>query len=282
VRIAAEGAQVVIADSGVEVDGTKAGASDPAAEVVAAIQSIEGEAIACSVDVATIGGADRCVRAALDAFGRLDAMVCCAGILGHGRIQDMPVREWDQVIRVHLRGHFACTRAAARPMIAQKSGRILYFSSAAALSGGSEQPSYVAAKAGILGLLTSSARGLGPFGITVNCILPGAATRMTDLIWKDRVTGNVDLTLPSDQAAGTWRDPANVATLPVFLLTDLGSLVTGQAFGVVGQQVTQVRLPSYGLTMKSESPWTLSEFSEAFTRTFGVPLGLSDMTWPPD
>jgi NAD(P)-dependent dehydrogenase (short-subunit alcohol dehydrogenase family) len=193
----------------------------------------------------------------------------------------MPAREWDEVIRVHLRGHFACTKAAARLMIAQKSGRILYFSSAAALSGGAEQPSYVAAKAGILGLLTSSARGLAPYGITVNCILPGAATRMTDLIWKGRVTGDVDLTLPSDQAPGTWRDPANVATLPLFLLTELGSQVTGQAFGVVGQQVTQVRLPTYGFTMKSETPWTLSDFSEAFMEAFGLPLGLKDTTWPP-
>jgi NAD(P)-dependent dehydrogenase (short-subunit alcohol dehydrogenase family) len=280
-RFAEEGARVVVVDSGVDVDGMQRGSSDPAAEVVAAIRSRGGEAIACSVDVATLRGANRTVKAALEAFGRVDAMVCCAGILIAGRIQEMPARQWDEVIRVHLRGHFACTRAAARPMIAQKSGCILYFSSAAALSGSAEQPSYVAAKAAILGLVTSSARSLGPHGITVNCILPGGATRMTDLIWKGRVTGEVDLTLPSDQASGTWRDPANVATMPVFLVSDRGRQVTGQAFGVVGQQVTQVRLPSYGITMKSESPWSLSDFSDAFMKTFGLPLGLTDMTWPP-
>ncbi len=135
-------------------------------------------------------------------FGHLDILVNIAGILRDRMIFSMSEEEWDAVIRVHLKGHFCTMRPASAHMRERKTGRIINFSSGAAL-GAPGQPNYAAAKAAILGLTWSSAVALQKYGITVNAIMPGAATRMTDFpILQGRAPGGGNLR-PSTDATGS-------------------------------------------------------------------------------
>jgi NAD(P)-dependent dehydrogenase (short-subunit alcohol dehydrogenase family) len=177
---ASEGARVVVADYGGRFDAVAEPSQGPADEVVADIAAAGGEAVACYEDVATMAGAERLVAAALERFGGLDAMVCCAGIAVQKPLWELDEDEWDAVIRVHLKGHFVCTKAALPHLMAQGSGRIVTFSSSAALTAPLEGTSYAAAKAGVLGFTWSAARALQRHGITVNCIMPGGHTRLVD------------------------------------------------------------------------------------------------------
>jgi NAD(P)-dependent dehydrogenase (short-subunit alcohol dehydrogenase family) len=243
-------------------------------------------ATGCSLDISSLDGAREAVQAAVAEFGRLDGMVCCAGNLLHSTVQETTEDEWDDILRVHLRGHYACTRAAAEVMIGQGVGRVIHFSSAAAVFGPPFQAAYSSAKAGILGLTVSSAQSLAPHGITVNCVMPGGATRMTDMIWADpQAVGDrrpsADLTMTSAEAKGTWRDPANVAPFVVYLLSDRAGDINAQAFGVVGYQVTQVRHFSFGQTIRSDRPWTLDELAERVAE-LEAPAPPWRLPWPPD
>lgn len=282
-RAAAEGAAVVVADLGSHVaharDGSPAVAQQTADEIVAA----GGRAVPYGADIASTEGAEGAVALARDRFGGIDGIVCCAGNLVQAEVAETADRDWDEVVRVHLRGHFACTRAAARTMIEQgRGGTILHCSSVAAVTGSADMPAYSAAKAGVLGLMVSSSRSLGRYGIRVNAILPGGATRMTDALWAAK--GEADLrgiSLPSDAAEGTVRDPANVAPFVVLLLGDRLAGRTGQAFAVVGHQVTQVHLPCWGPTVRSDRPWELDDLAERVERELVPSLSPTDDTWPP-
>ena len=282
-RVAGEGAAVVVADRGVPVDRVPGESRAPADEVTAAIRAAGNSAAAAFEDVTTVDGADAIVERAHEAFGRLDAMVCCAGILSHSRVQDLSLEDWQAMIDVHLTGQFICTRAAARAMIAAgHGGRIVHFSSASAMKAPELQPHYSAAKAGVLTFSRSCARSLAHTGITVNCILPGASTRMTDKVWEDHPEriDQLGLSIRSDRAAGSWRDPANVAPFVVHLLRDDAARVNGHAFAVVGYQVTLVTEPSYGHTIRSPGPWNLDELARRVSE-FGALDGPADSPWPP-
>ena len=115
--LAAEGARVVVADYGGALDARQKGSSEPADEVVAEIEALGGEAVSCAEDVSTMEGGQRVVQAAIDNFGRLDGMVCCAGIMVQKYLWEMDEKDWDDVIAVHLKGHFSCAQAAARVMM---------------------------------------------------------------------------------------------------------------------------------------------------------------------
>ena len=267
--LAAQGAAVVVNDLGVTVDGKKE-ASTPANEVVSEIKAAGGRAVADPSDIATVSGGEALVNRAIKEFGQLDILVNVAGILRDRMIFNMSEEEWDEVIRVHLKGHYCTMRPASAHMRERKTGRILNFSSGAAL-GAPGQPNYAAAKAAILGLTWSTANALAKYNITVNAIMPGASTRMTDSIPQTRMPGNTSFR-ESENAAGTVMDPANVAPLVAFLASDDAQHITGQAFGAMGYRVTRYTHLVPDRVLLGDGPWTVERLAEAFKSTLGTGL----------
>ncbi len=176
--LAAAGAKVVVNDFGVKLDGSEPSAG-PAFDVVNAIVAAGGEAVASTDSVADWDGARRIVDTAIERFGRIDVLVTCAGIIRDRMVFNMSEEEWDAILAVHLKGTFNCVRHACTHMREQRYGRIVTFSSGAALFGNPGQANYGSAKGGISGLTKVAARDLGRYGVTVNAICPVAGTRMT-------------------------------------------------------------------------------------------------------
>ena len=183
--LADAGATVIVNDLGAGLSGE--GHDDtPAQQVVAEIQAAGGEAAANGENVADFDGAERLVRQAIDDFGRLDILVNNAGILRDRMIVNMSEAEWDAVIAVHLKGHFAPTRHAAAYWRERSKagdevrGRVINTSSPSGVFGNVGQSNYGAAKAGIAGFTVIVAQELQRYGVTVNCLAPNARTRMTE------------------------------------------------------------------------------------------------------
>ena len=283
IRLASEGAKVIVADYGGPVEAVGGGSTAPADEVVAQIGESGGTAVACYENVGTMDGGRRTIETAVERFGRLDALVCCAGILVQKPIWEMTENDWDSVIQVHLKGHFSTTRAAVPIMRKQKSGRLVFFSSNAALSGSLDQPSYASAKGGIIAFTWSCSAAIKPYGITANCILPGGATRMTDKVWGDKglLGDQVGQKLRSGLAQGTYRDPSNVGPAVAYLVSDQAAGITGQLFGVVGYQITRFLPFKADHTMRSDGPWSMDDLFQRFPREFGAELGHPSQQWPP-
>ena len=179
--MAQEGAQVVVVDPGVNVDGSGYDQSI-AEQVVAEIRQEGGQAVACMESVATMEGGEKIVQTAIDNFGKLDIVVTCAGILRDRMIFNMTEQEWDDVIAVHLKGTFSVVKNACILFRQQRSGRIITFSSQSGLQGNSGQANYGAAKSGIAGFTKVVARDMGRYGVTANSIAPRATTRMIGAI----------------------------------------------------------------------------------------------------
>src|SRR6266478_7127951 len=272
--MAAHGVAVVVNDLGGTVDGKKE-PSTPADEVVAEIKASGGVAVPNSLDIATVSGGQGVVDHAIREFGKLDILVNVAGILRDRMIFNMAEEEWDEVIRVHLKGHYCTIRPASAHMRERKSGRIINFSSNSAL-GSPGQPNYAAAKAGILGLTYSCATSLQKYGITVNAIMPGAATRMTDSIPAGRMPGVSGLAA-SESAEGTPRDPANVAPIIVYLASDQAADVTGQCFGASGYRITRYTHMKMDRAIFSIGPWDIDKLFEVFKSTLGQGLEAVNM-----
>jgi NAD(P)-dependent dehydrogenase (short-subunit alcohol dehydrogenase family) len=266
--MAAQGAAVVVNDLGVSVAGEKETTS-PADGVVEEIGKAGGKAVSNHMDISTMAGGKGLVDQAISQFGKLDILVNIAGILRDRMIFSMNEEEWDAVIRVHLKGHFCCIHYASIHMRERKAGRIINFSSNAAL-GTPGQPNYAAAKAGILGLTYSCALALGKYGVTVNAVLPGAATRMTDTIPTGRTPGAPMAT--SEQAAGTPMDPANVAPLVIYLASDEAAGINGQAFGAAGYRITHYAPIQSYKQLVNTGPWKLDRLFRSFRQTFGKEL----------
>jgi NAD(P)-dependent dehydrogenase (short-subunit alcohol dehydrogenase family) len=278
-RLAMEGAKIVVADYGGAVDTGVSKREAVADEVADAIRSAGGEAVAITEDVSTMPGGQRIVEAAVNAFGRLDAMVCCAGVLAESGVTELNASEWDRTISVHLRGHFSCIQAATRQMIKQgEGGRLLFFSSSTALAGSGDRPAYAAAKAGVMGFSYSCAEELAGYGITSNCIVPRAATRMTDAALL--AAGALDDgPLPSERDRGSVLDPTNVAPMVAYLLTDMASGINGQVFGIVGSQVARLAPASWTTTLQGDAPWVLDDLVEEIPKVFGTELGYKAFEW---
>ena len=230
-EFARQGAAVVVNDIGVELDG-RGGGSGPAGEVVAEIRKLGGQAIANGADVADWEQTAGLVKAALDAFGRLDVVVNNAGFVRDRMFANASEEEWDAVVRVHLKGHFCVARHAAAHWRDQaKAGRpvdarIINTSSGAGLQGSVGQSAYSAAKAGIAGLTLVQAAELGRYGITANAIAPSARTRMTESVFADMMKRPED---GFDAMA-----PENVSPLVVWLGSAESREVTGRIFEVSG------------------------------------------------
>jgi NAD(P)-dependent dehydrogenase (short-subunit alcohol dehydrogenase family) len=278
---AKEGASVVIADYGGAVDRNEAGPTDAADAVVAEISKAGGEAVAAAIDVSTMDGGRAAVELAVDSFGRLDAMVCSAGITVTKYLWELEEQEWDDVINVHLKGHFSCAKAAARVMVPQHSGSLVFFSSGA-LNGMPNVTAYAAAKAGILGFTWSTANALGRFGITTNCMVPSAATRMSDNIYGNvgKLTDRFGDAMRSDLAPGTYRDPANVAPFAIYLMSDAARQINGQIFRVQGYEVGRLGMLRYAPTMTNLGPWDVDSLVERVPSELGPDLQPLPMPWP--
>jgi len=278
---AAEGASVVVADYGGAVDRRGGASPEVAQEVVAEIESAGGRAVAAAVDVSTMEGGRAVVQAALDGFGRLDGMVCCAGITVLKYLWELEEQEWDEVLGVHIKGHFSCAQAAARVMMEQRSGRLLFFSSGA-LTGMPNMTAYATAKAGVLGFTWSTAYALAPYGITTNCLIPSAATRMSDKIYGNAgtLTNRLGDAMRSELASGTYRDPANVAPLAIYLLSDAARGINGQVFRVQGYEVARLGMLPFDKTMTSLGPWNVDAIGARLQAELGPTLTPLPVPWP--
>ncbi len=183
-ELARQGAKVVVNDFGVSLAGEKE--ESPAEAVVAEIKALGGEAVTNGADVADFADAEAMVRQAVDTFGGLDILVNNAGFVRDRMLVNTSEEEWDTVIRVHLKGHFAPLRHAGAYWRAeakegrQRDARVINTSSGAGLQGSIGQATYSAAKAGIAGMTLVAAAEMGRYGVTVNAIAPVAQTRMTE------------------------------------------------------------------------------------------------------
>jgi NAD(P)-dependent dehydrogenase (short-subunit alcohol dehydrogenase family) len=260
--LAHEGANVVVNDPGVNVDGTghDAGPADVVRDEIAAAG---GKAVANYDSVATAEGGENMVRQCVDAFGRIDILINVAGILRDRMIFNMSEEEWDAVINVHLKGHFNTIKPASQLMRQQRYGRIVNFSSISGLRGNSGQANYGAAKAGIAGLTRVVARDLGRYGVTTNCIAPGAFTRMVaqvpDTTRQLRAARGMG-PQPSSANRPTEMTAEHVAPMTVWLCTDDAWNVNGKIFHVSGGTVSLAHeeQPIRQIT-KAEGKWTVEE-----------------------
>lgn len=253
---ASTGAKVVVNDLGAEVDGSGS-STGPAGEVVDEIRAAGGEAIANGENVADYEGAGRMVRAAVDAFGRLDVIVNNAGILRDRMLVNMTEAEWDAVIHVHLKGTFAPTRAAAEYWRNEtKAGntvdaRIINTSSPSGLFGNAGQTNYGAAKAGIASFTIICGLELGRYGVTANAIAPVARTRMTEPLG---IGGP-----PEDAAQFDRLDPANISPLVVWLGSPESKDITGRVFCVDGDRISVAEGWQRGPTAEKGDRWDPAE-----------------------
>src|SRR5689334_3566650 len=233
---AAEGARVVVNDIGVGLDGSPAGGGSAAQGVVDEITAAGGEAVTSGANVADWQQAEGLIQTAVDSFGGLDVLVNNAGIVRDRMFANTSEEEFDAVIAVHLKGHFATMRHAAAYWRAQvKEGnagpdtlnaRIINTSSGAGLQGSVGQANYSAAKAGIAAMTLVAAAEMGRYGVTVNAIAPSARTRMTETVFADMMATEAN---DFDSMA-----PENISPLVVWLGSVESRDVTGQMFETEG------------------------------------------------
>jgi NAD(P)-dependent dehydrogenase (short-subunit alcohol dehydrogenase family) len=270
IALAQAGAKVTVNDLGASLDGQGA-MRGPADDVVNEIVKAGGAAAPNYGSVADYGQAAAMVEQVVTAWGRIDILVHVAGILRDRMIFNMTREEWAAVLAVHLDGAFNTTRAAAAHMREQRFGRIIAMSSVSAL-GAPGQPNYAAAKAGIIGLIWSTANAMAKYGVTANAVMPSGATRMIDSTPRGRTIFEQTGKWPSEQAAGTERDPDNVAPLVVYLASDAAAGVTGQVFHSFGYSYTLMAQPRPLCSIKSDGRWDAEELALVFPKTLGANL----------
>ena len=267
--LAQEGAKVVVNDLGVALDGS-GGTHSAADSAVKEIQDAGGTAVANYDSVATPEGGQAIIQTALDHFGKIDIVVHVAGILRDRMFFNMSIEEWDAVINVHLRGAFCVIRPAAALMRAQKSGRIIAFSSGSA-AGNSGQANYSAAKAGILGLIRTAARDLAKYGVTANAIWPSAATRMTASVPEAAAALRTERGLRRASGARPQiRDPKHVAPMVAYLASDLAQDITGYTFAIGGERLALIANPEPIREVYCAGGWTMEKMLELFPQTLGT------------
>ncbi|MBN2239517.1 MAG: SDR family oxidoreductase [Dehalococcoidales bacterium] len=259
--MAAEGAKVVVADIFKDPDG-----SWGADRVVKEITDEGGTAVASTDGITTLEAGEKTINTAISNFGRIDILVNCAGNNSMVPISEMTDKDWDSVIDVHLKGHFSCIRAAAMHMMEQGSGSIITFSSRGAFpfpipgmplppvtSKRVGNPAYTAAKAGILGMTASFCAQLGPYGITINAIMPSANT---NLFPGEHPRG-------ADLPHSASLDPDYLAPMVVYLCTDEAKEINGQFIYASGGDFCIYKRPLEPHTFTRKiGKWTIDELNE--------------------
>jgi len=267
--LAGQGAAVVVNDLGSAVDGSGSDAG-PAGAVAEEIGAAGGKAVASGADVSDHAAAEALIGTAIEQFGRLDVLVNVAGILRDRMVFNMTEQEWDDVIRVHLKGTFNTTKFAAAHWRsvrdAQAQNRIINFTSVSGLHGAPGQPNYAAAKMGIVGLTYSCANALRQYGVTANAVSPGAATRMTDSVPAERRRTRV--------SADEW-SPDNVAPIVAYLASEQSGWITGRILHSSGYEVALYSNPEPVVRIIGTGPWDADDLAAQVERSFGPPLGRS-------
>jgi NAD(P)-dependent dehydrogenase (short-subunit alcohol dehydrogenase family) len=258
-RMAAEGAHVVVADLGVELDG---GGGDPALaqQVVDGIAEAGGVAVAHGVDVSDHHAGEELTQFAIDTYGRLDILVNAAGILRDRMVFNMSEEEWDSVIAVHLKGCFNTTKFASIywRKAAEGDYRLINFTSIAGLHGNPSQPNYAAAKMGIIGFTMSCANALAKYGVTANCVSPGASTRMTSAIPAEKLAElRKDMDLPPDYEER--RSPDSITPAVIYLASKESAWLTGRVIGAQEYRISLWSTPEIRRQIVSAGPWDLDD-----------------------
>jgi len=260
---AAEGAKVVVNDLGGTNDGTGNDIT-PAQQTVADIEAMGGQAIVNGDNVADWDGAARLVQSAIDAFGDLDILVNNAGILRDRVLVNMSEAEWDAVIAVHLKGHFAPTRHAAAYWREQakagvtKPRNLVHTSSTSGLFSNPGQSNYGAAKSGIATFSQICAKELSRYNVKSNAIAPAARTRLTLA-----TPGLEDVMAPKEGAFDMW-DPANVSPVVAYLSSEKCAF-NGETFFVQGGQVTRVQSWTMAEEIDQNDRWTVDGLAQAMS-----------------
>ncbi len=271
--LAGAGAKVVVNDLGGSLAGEGTD-STPAEQVAEEIRALGSEAVADYENVADFGGAERLVKHAIDDLGGLDILVCNAGILRDRMLVNMDEAEWDAVIDVHLKGHFAPTHHAAAYWRERSKageavrGRVICTSSPSGVFGNIGQANYGAAKAGIAAFTIIAAQELGRYGVTVNCIAPNARTRMTEQAFGEMA--------PPDEGFDPM-DPANMSPVVVALSADEAQEITGQVLFVYGGAVNVLKGWSSGEQFVRDGRWDADELLAELRERFpsgAAPTGM--------
>jgi len=259
-EFARQGAKVVVNDLGVSLAG-EGGGSQPANEVVAEIKAMGGEAVTNGADIADFAQAGTLVKQAIDTFGGLDVVVNNAGFVRDRMFVSCTEEEWDAVIRVHLKGHFAVTNHACSYWRDQsKKGaavdaRIINTSSGAGLQGSVGQSAYSAAKGGIATLTLVQAAELRRYGVTANAIAPSARTRMTETVFAEM--------MKKPEQGFDVMDPANVSPLVAWLGSPASRDVTGCVFEIAGGKISIADGWRAGPEVDKGARWDAAEIGAA-------------------
>jgi len=274
--LAAAGASVVVNDLGGSVDGEGSDAT-PAQTVVNEIVASGGKAVANYDDVSDFAAAEHMIERAVERYGRLDILINNAGILRDRMIVNMSEDEWDAVIAVHLKGHFAPLRHAAAYWRERSKGgdevraRVINTSSPSGVFGNVGQVNYGAAKAGIAALTVIAAQELVRYGVTVNCLAPNARTRMTEMTFGD---------MDAPEEGFDPLDPGNMSPLVVALCADEAQDITGQVFFVWGGSVNVLVPWEAGELFSSDAKWDADELLAQLRERFpdgAAPAGMMAM-----
>ena len=251
---AAEGANVVVADYGVSLDGR-----DPSSEVadgvVAEITAAGGTAVAVAGDVSKMEVGQQIIDTAVDNWGSIDGVVCVAGIVRERMLFNMSEEEFDDVVAVHLKGHFTLYRAASAVMRKQESGGSLVGFTSGAFVASTAQANYSAAKGGVVSLTRSAAFALRRYGINANCIAPTAMTRMSENV-------------PFEIEAGA---PEDIAPLAVYLLSVAARDITAQTYTCTGSRIAVWNQPVEvrEMTANTDGVFTVDEIAERLPVSIG-------------
>jgi NAD(P)-dependent dehydrogenase (short-subunit alcohol dehydrogenase family) len=279
---AGEGASLVINDLGGSPDGAGSDES-PAKQITDEIVAAGGTAVADGGDIGEVATGERLVRTAVSQFGKLDIVVNVAGILRDRMIFNLAEADWDEVIRVHLKGHYSTARPAAAYWREQRNPqghyRIINFTSVSGLDGSPGQPNYAAAKMGVVGLTYSLAQALARYGVTANAISPGAATRLTATVPASRPVTPDDAPVPAEMS------PDNIAPLALYLASERSDWLTGRVVSAMGFEVGLYQNPQVIRQLSSPGPWQFDNLAALMERSFrpvanGLPPSVFHPTQP--
>jgi NAD(P)-dependent dehydrogenase (short-subunit alcohol dehydrogenase family) len=270
-RLSAYGARVIVNDAGVTTEGG-ATDDDPAADVVREITDAGGEALAYRGDVGDAATGDALLQLALDTWNRCDIVINNAGFGRPRMVFNLSDEEWDDVVRVHLRGTFVTSRPACRYWRAQAKehgrayGRMINTATGLLVYGGAGQSNYVAAKAGIQAFTEAVASEMAPYGVTANTIMPGANTRLAQIGWR-----TAQAAARETNTAFDTRDPVHVAEFGCYLASPDAGWISGQTFQVHGGTIEHISTWNVDNVVKrNDRGFTAGDLVHEAPRLFGA------------